>query len=284
MKNLRTSLFVVLLALCSTSVFAQIKLQGKTRIGFEASDNNNDPTNWLRLQIFGEGGGNENSCCRSGGRLAFGDFGSPALTQSGAHNFVGEWSTWDSDALQLHGRNGIHFTVGGAGTFEVGYLDNLGVLHLRSAVATDLAVSSDSRLKKNIKSMTGSMDYLKKLNAMTYDLKTDDDEKYLASLNESKPTKQQEITDLEKTKKDLQNRINKGSKNQIGFLAQDVQAILPQLVTTQDNGFLAVNYVGVIPILVEGIKEQQKVIEDQAKTIDALQKDITAIKKKLGMQ
>jgi predicted Holliday junction resolvase-like endonuclease len=124
---------------------------------------------------------------------------------------------------------------------------------------------SDIRLKKNIKSLTGSLDNLKKLTGISYDLKTDEDERYLASLSNSKPTKQKEIEELEKTKKDVQDRINKTSKNQIGFSAQDVQAILPQLVTNQDNGFLSVNYIGIIPMLVEGIKEQQKLIEDQAK-------------------
>jgi hypothetical protein len=125
--------------------------------------------------------------------------------------------------------------------------------------------------------LTGSLSYLKKLNGINYDLKTDEDESYLASLNNSKPTKQKEIEDLVKTKKDIQDKISKGSKNQIGFSAQDLQLVLPQLVTTQENGFLSVNYIGLIPVLVEAIKEQQA-------TIESLQNDIVAIKKKVGMQ
>jgi Chaperone of endosialidase len=287
MKNLKISLFSFLFVLCTSQVIAQLKVipSGNTKIGVEnTSASDNDPTGWLRLQIFGNSESNANPCCRPGGKLAFGDFGNPPATQSGAHNFIGEWQNYDSDALQLHGRNGIHFTAGGAGTFEVAYLDNGGTLHLRSSVMNTSSYFSDIRLKKNIKSLTGSLDNLKKLTGISYDLKTDEDERYLASLSNSKPTKQKEIEELEKTKKDVQDRINKTSKNQIGFSAQDVQAILPQLVTNQDNGFLSVNYIGIIPMLVEGIKEQQKLIEDQAKTIDTLQKDIVAIKKKIGMQ
>ena len=39
-----------------------------------------------------------------------------------------------------------------------------------------------------------------------------------------------------------------------------------------------VNYVGVIPILVEGMKEQQEIIEIQQKTIDELRSEIEKIK------
>ena len=177
----------------------------------------------------------------------------------------------------MHGRQGIHFTAGGAGTFEVAFLDNTGLLQLRSVVSTNVTTFSDIRLKKNIKPLTGSLGFIKKLNGINYDLKTDEDEQYLASLSNARPTKQKEIDDLVKTKKDIQDRINKGSKNQIGFSAQDLQIVLPQLVTTQGNGYLSVNYVGLIPVLVEAIKEQQA-------TIESLQKDITAIKKKIGME
>jgi hypothetical protein len=153
MKNLKIFTVAFLFVLCTTTSFAQLKViaTGSTKIGVEnpyATDN--DPTGWLRLQIFGNIDNNANSCCRAGGKLAFGDFGNPPATQSGAHNFVGEWSNYDSDALQLHGRNGIHFTAGGAGTNEVAYLDNTGWLRLRGIVSINQTTFSDIRLKKNI--------------------------------------------------------------------------------------------------------------------------------------
>ena len=42
--------------------------------------------------------------------------------------------------------------------------------------------------------------------------------------------------------------------------------------------FKMVNYVGVIPILVEGMKEKQEIIEIQQKTIDELRSEIEKIK------
>lgn len=41
----------------------------------------------------------------------------------------------------------------------------------------------------------------------------------------------------------------------LGFLAQDVQSILPQLVSTDHNGSMGVNYDGIIPVCVAAIQE-----------------------------
>ncbi|WP_052700103.1 tail fiber domain-containing protein [Methylocucumis oryzae] len=48
---------------------------------------------------------------------------------------------------------------------------------------------------------------------------------------------------------------------QLGFLAQDVQTVLPELVKPDSNGYLSVNYVGVIPVLVEAVKDLRKKLE-----------------------
>ena len=48
-------------------------------------------------------------------------------------------------------------------------------------------------------------------------------------------------------------------------------------------GYLAVNYNAIIPVLVEGMKEQQAIIDAQKAEIDALKKDIDLIKKKIGL-
>jgi hypothetical protein len=49
--------------------------------------------------------------------------------------------------------------------------------------------------------------------------------------------------------------------DQIGFLAQDVQKVFPELVSTDDKGTLGVKYVEMIPILVKAIQEQQEEIK-----------------------
>lgn len=49
---------------------------------------------------------------------------------------------------------------------------------------------------------------------------------------------------------------------QIGFIAQEVELIYPQLVKTDDSGFKTVDYPKLIPVLVEAIKQQQTIIND----------------------
>jgi hypothetical protein len=53
-----------------------------------------------------------------------------------------------------------------------------------------------------------------------------------------------------------------GIKDDIGFIAQDVQEILPELVRKNDNGLLSLRDKGITALLVEAIKEQQRQIEN----------------------
>ena len=126
------------------------------------------------------------------------------------------------------------------------------------------------------------MQIIKKLRGISYDWKTDKEDALLTSLQAVRTTDDKAARDLEKSKKEAKDRI-KESTDQIGFSAQEVQTVLPQLVKTTSNGMLAVNYVSVIPVLVEGIKEQQSIIDAQAVEIENLKKDIIAIKRRIGM-
>jgi len=58
---------------------------------------------------------------------------------------------------------------------------------------------------------------------------------------------------------------------QIGFIAQEIEKIYPQFVLTDDKGFKSVDYSRLTPVLVEAIKEQQKMIEDQQSAIAQLE-------------
>ena len=50
----------------------------------------------------------------------------------------------------------------------------------------------------------------------------------------------------------------------IGLLAQDIQKIFPELVNESgdDQGILSINYQGLVPILINAIKEQQKELKE----------------------
>lgn len=51
-------------------------------------------------------------------------------------------------------------------------------------------------------------------------------------------------------------------ETQAGFVAQDIKNIIPEVVSEDNNGYLGVNYSGVIPYLVESIKELKAEIDE----------------------
>ncbi len=78
------------------------------------------------------------------------------------------------------------------------------------------------------------------------------------------------------------------SQGQIGYLAQQVQRVLPQLVKTGPYGESAVNYIGIIPLLSEAIKAQQAEIaqaqlsaDSQKTTIQNMADSIVVLKSSL---
>jgi hypothetical protein len=102
---------------------------------------------------------------------------------------------------------------------------------------------SDKRLKENIKPIISALDKVSKLQGVTFDWK-DKKQEYDQY---GKPHKLQEW------------------KNDIGFIAQDVQKVIPELVRENDNGMLSMRHQGVAPILLEAIKELKAEIEELKK-------------------
>ena len=51
----------------------------------------------------------------------------------------------------------------------------------------------------------------------------------------------------------------------VGVIAQEIEKVLPEVVTTRDNGYKAVKYEKIIPLLVEAIKELQEEIKELKK-------------------
>ena len=55
----------------------------------------------------------------------------------------------------------------------------------------------------------------------------------------------------------------KDGKQRIGVLAQEIQKVFPELVTVDGNEMLSVNYQGLVPVLINALKEQDKIIKSQ---------------------
>jgi hypothetical protein len=91
---------------------------------------------------------------------------------------------------------------------------------------------SDIRLKFHVQDIVDALTIVSNLEGKTYRWKKDDD----ASKSEEE---------------------NAGQRV-IGFIAQQVQQIIPESVCEDDDGYLAVNYESIIPILVEAMKQHLK--------------------------
>jgi hypothetical protein len=58
----------------------------------------------------------------------------------------------------------------------------------------------------------------------------------------------------------------------VGVVAQEIQEVLPEIVSGRANGYLGVKYEKIVPLLIESIKELHKKIEDIEKNCDCLNK------------
>jgi hypothetical protein len=56
--------------------------------------------------------------------------------------------------------------------------------------------------------------------------------------------------------------VKTGKLTSLGFVAQEVQQLFPELVQQDADGYLYIDYVGLIPVLVESVKEQQEQIDE----------------------
>ena len=100
--------------------------------------------------------------------------------------------------------------------------------------------SSDIRFKENIKPIENAIDKIRKISGNTYDWKEE-------------------------------NKVEHGYEgNDVGVIAQEIEAVLPQLVQTRENGFKAVKYDKLVALLIEGIKEQQTQIHSLTIEIEKL--------------
>ncbi len=60
-------------------------------------------------------------------------------------------------------------------------------------------------------------------------------------------------------------------------IAQEVESVLPEIVKTDDDGYKAVSYEKMTPVLVEAIKELKKIVEAQQTRIEHLESAIAEV-------
>ncbi len=151
------------------------------------------------------------------------------ISGSGSANYVPKWTGSTAQGNSQIYDNGTNVGIGTTAASQK--------LHVNGSVyATSFLYSSDASLKKNIVSLSGSLEKIKALQGVSFDWKSD-------------------------------------GKHEIGFIAQDVEKVIPELVVTDTyTGLKSIKYGNIVPVLVEAIKEQQQQIDELRAEISALKK------------
>jgi hypothetical protein len=75
-------------------------------------------------------------------------------------------------------------------------------------------------------------------------------------------------------------------QNKIGFIAQEVEKVLPEVVFTNEaDGYKGINYAEITAVLVEAVKElnkENKELKQKVSEIEALRSEIDLIKKQIS--
>ncbi len=112
-------------------------------------------------------------------------------------------------------------------------------------IAESVVENSDRELKKDIRTLEGSLEKMMQLRGVSFNW------------------------DLESEK-----AVSSDPTDQIGLVAQEVEQVYPELVTETSRGFKALNYGKLSAVLIEAVKEQQSMMEQQQQLIEELSRRI----------
>lgn len=157
-------------------------------------------------------------------------------------------TNWGTGANAIENYNGnFNFVnisplgLGGAMSFYIftpgiGALPDALTLNVLGRVnANAYYYSSDKSLKKNVEPLEDALDKVLDLEGVSFDWK-------------------------------------ESGRKDIGFIAQDVEEVVPEIVSTNKDGLKTLEYGNITALLVEAIKDQQEQIEELKAEIEALKK------------
>ena len=198
------------------------------------------------LKIFGS---RENG---SGAHITFGD----NLIKLNYNACVGELGYSDTDCLWLQGKHGTYITAGLQAADTIMYYDykrSTDVNFRKNVTTTGVFVQSDERFKENIEPVSDVLSALENLEAVTYTLKNENATRCHNAISDMPILTEKDQRD--KTFFDEFYAKQEQGDERYGFLAQNVKDVFPQLVHTDNSGYMYVDYIGLIPILVQSINE-----------------------------
>ena len=165
--------------------------------------------------------------------LANGTVGAPSLNFTSDGNTGFYRSTTDTIAIAINGQSKFNINSSRAyvaGALGVGTTTPTTTGLIRATNDVVAFYSSDERLKDNIKKIENPIDKLENINGVEFDW-----------------------IPME--------GIHENEGHDVGVIAQEVEKVIPEIVETRDNGYKAVKYEKIVPLLIESIKELKDEIE-----------------------
>lgn len=129
---------------------------------------------------------------------------------------------------------------------------------------------SDARAKTNVQTLTTCMSKILSLRPVSYNWKE--------TVAVPKAKMAISATSTTAPPSDVAYGPETDSNTQYGFLAQEVESVLPDAVHTDEEGHKMINYTSLIPMLVQAVQELQSTVEKQSAVIAQLQGNSAQLK------
>ncbi len=123
---------------------------------------------------------------------------------------------------------------------------------------------SDARAKKNIRTLSSGLDAVLALRPVSYNWKD--------NVSEDNPVihKSKAMPGAARDSVFAASGPSSDHALQYGFLAQEVEQVIPDAVITDENGMKLVNYTAIIPMLVQAVQDLKATVEVQAQQLEAM--------------
>jgi len=171
-------------------------------------------------------------------RAAFlGVWGSTSAPGVFAHNnALNSWSTLYINTVDVSGGGNVIICGSSGGVVSIGNSNTTYKLDVSGTIRAtdDVIVTSDIRLKNELPDTVQGLESVDKIRPIKYTLKSDEDE---------------------------------NPKTHLGFSAQELLDIVPEVVNTDNEGYHSVSYQKLVPVLVKAIQELTEEVRELKKKI-----------------
>jgi hypothetical protein len=287
-----------MLLFITSIVNAQLKMNSSGNIGIGLSSPNE------KLEINGNVRGNINGALRISSGYGYADFGcqntgfchistslakfsiDKPLVMQNPEIYAYVHSNGTATSLSFYTNNTCRMIISSDGSTGIGrspyyLLDVAGTARVSS-----LTYTSDERLKDGIVNLDKSVDKISKLRSVSYKYNRN---AYVDIIKkQNKISKNDSLSNADLTSKFKIDTIL-FEKQHYGFLAQELQTVFPELVYEDNDGVLSIDYIGLIPIMIQTIQEQSNSIksgdtvkEANKKLIESLQKIVSSQEKSIA--